>query len=145
MPIDLNVLPNQHGELLPDLNILPDQYGELLHDLNEAPAHEQEDEDTIPHLQEHQIYEDEAPLQDQHRDLLPDLNEEPAYEEEDEIAHLKDIQLHEDEAHLQGEPLHLPHDELLGMHVIDLNVDALEGKQEHHEADLFLFIASGQQ
>jgi len=108
MPIDLNVLPNQHGELLPDLNILPDQYGELLHDLNETP----------------------------------DLNEEPAYEEEDEIAHLRDIQLHEAEAHLQGEPLHLPHDELLGMHVIDLNVDALEGKQEHHEADLFLFIAS---
>jgi len=50
MPIDLNVLLNQHGELLPDLNILPDQYGELLHDLNEAPdlneepAYEEEDE-----------------------------------------------------------------------------------------------------
>jgi hypothetical protein len=140
MPIDLNI-PDQHGDLLPDLNILLDQHGELLPNLNEAPAYEQED--AIPRLQEHQLYEDEAPLPDQHRELLPDLNE-LAYEEEDEISHPQDHQLHEDEAHLQeGQPLHLHHDKLLSMHVIGLNVDASEGEQEHHEGDLFLLIASG--
>jgi hypothetical protein len=46
MPIDLNILPDQHGELLPDLN--------------EAPAYEQED--AITYLQEHQLYEDGPPV-----------------------------------------------------------------------------------
>jgi hypothetical protein len=45
-----------------DLNILPDQQGELLPDLNEAPAYEQED--AITHRQEHQLYEDRAPFLD---------------------------------------------------------------------------------
>jgi len=32
-----------------------------------------------------------------------------------------------------------------GLHVIDLNVAASEGEQEHHKGDSFLLIASGQQ
>jgi len=75
-------------------------------------------------------------LPDQHGELLSDLNEEHAHEE-DEIAHLQEDQLYEDEAHLQGQPLHLHHNERLGMHVIDLNVYASEGEHEHHEGNSF--------
>ncbi|CAD6270471.1 unnamed protein product [Miscanthus lutarioriparius] len=74
MPIDLNIPPDQHGELLPDLN--------------EEPAHE---EDEIAHLQEDQLHEDEAQLPDQHGELLPDLNQKPAYEQEDKISHVSKI------------------------------------------------------
>ena len=118
-----------------DLNTLSDPHGEVLLDLNEQPAYEQEDE--IMSLQQDQLYEDEAHLQDQHGHLLPDLNENPVYEQEDEITHLQEDQLYEDEAHLQGQPLHLHHNERLGMHVIDLNVHAFEGEQEHHEGNSF--------
>ena len=41
-----------------DLNTLPDLHGELLPDLNEQPQNEQEDE--ITSLQQDQVYEDEA-------------------------------------------------------------------------------------
>ena len=126
-----------------DLNTLPDLHGELLPDLNEQPQNEQEDE--ITSLQQDQVYEDEAHLQDQHGHLLSDLNKNPMYEHEDEIAHLQEDHLYEDEAHLQGQPLHLHHNERLGLHVIDLNVAASEGEQEHHKGDSFLLIASGQQ
>lgn len=52
MPIDLNILPDHHRELVLDLNKEP-AHGEILPDLNEESAYyEQED-----HLQEHQIYE----------------------------------------------------------------------------------------
>jgi len=61
-------------------------------------------------------------LSDLHGELLPDLNKNPMYEHEDEIAHLQNDHLYEDEAHLQGQPLHLHHNERLGLHVIDLNV-----------------------
>lgn len=118
--------------MLIDLNSLP---VELLPDLNE-PAYEQEYENT--HLQEDQQHEVEAHLQDEHGHLLPDLNEESAYEEEDGIIHLHEDQLHEAEAHLQGQPRHHHHkDHHNGMHVIDLNVDASEADQEHHEGDSF--------
>ena len=85
-------------------------------------------------------------LSDPHGEVLLDLNEQPPYEQEDEIMSLQQDQLYEDEAHLEEvQPLHFHHDELLGMHVIDLNVDASEEEQEHHQGDLFLLIASGQQ
>jgi hypothetical protein len=86
-------------------------------------------------VQQDQFYEDEAHLQDQHGELLLDLNEKHAYEQEDEIVHLQKDQLYEDEAYLQGQPLHLHHNERLGLHVIDSNVAASEGEQEHHEGD----------
>ena len=70
-----------------DLNTLPDLHGELLPNLSEQPQNEQEDE--IMSLQQDQVYEDEAHLQDQHGHLLPDLNKNPMYEHEDEIAHLQ--------------------------------------------------------
>ncbi|CAD6256718.1 unnamed protein product [Miscanthus lutarioriparius] len=84
-------------------------------------------------LQQDQLYEDEAHLQDQHGHLLPDLNENPVYEQENEIAHLQEDQLYEDEAHLHVQPVHLDHNERLGLHVIDLNVAGSEGEQEHHK------------
>ncbi|CAD6333720.1 unnamed protein product [Miscanthus lutarioriparius] len=108
MPIDLNIPPDQHGELLPDLN--------------EEPAHE---EDEIAHLQEDQLHEDEAQLPDQHGELLPDLNQKPAYEQEDKISHVQQDQVYAAEAHFQGQPLHLHHNERLGMHVIDLDATYL--------------------
>ena len=120
MPIDLNIPPDQHGELLPDLN--------------EEPAHE---EDEIAHLQEDQLHEDEAQLPDQHGELLLDLNQKPAYEQEDKISHVQQDQVYAVEAHFQGQPLHLHHNERLGMHVIDLNVYASEGEHEHHEGNSF--------
>jgi len=126
-----------------DLNTLSDLHGELLPDLNEQSQNEQEDE--IMSLQQDQVYEDEAHIQDQHGHLLPDLNKNPMYEHEDEIAHLQKDHLYEDEAHLQGQPLHLHHNERLGLRVIDLNVADFEGEQEHHKGDFFLLIASGQQ
>jgi len=81
-------------------------------------------------------------LSDLHGELLPDLNKNPMYEHEDEIAHLQKDHLYEDEAHLQGQPLHLHHNERLGLRVIDLNVADFEGEQEHHKGDFFLLIAS---
>ena len=84
-------------------------------------------------------------LPDLHGELLPDLNKNPMYEHEDEIAYPQKDHLYEDEAHLQGQPLHLHHNERLGLHVIDLNVADFEGEQEHHKCDSFLLIASGQQ
>jgi len=76
-------------------------------------------------------------LSDPHGEVLLDLNEQPAYEQEDEIMSLQQDQLYEDEAHLQGQPVHLDHNERLGLHVIDLNVAGSEGEQEHHKGDSF--------
>ena len=63
--------------------------------------------------------------------------EKPAYEQEDKISHVQQDQVYAVEAHFQGQPLHLHHTERLGMHVIDLNVHASEGEQEHHEGNSF--------
>jgi len=45
-----------------------------------------------------------------------------------------ELQLYDYEAHLQeGQSLHLHPNELLGMHVIDLNVDYSKGEQEKEQ------------
>jgi hypothetical protein len=136
MPIDLNQLPHPGGESLPDLNEEPEheeqqedhvhlqvhiQGGQPLPDLNEGPAHEQEEEDQV-YLQVH--------LKGQ---PLPDLNEEPRHDHE-EIDHLH-----------EGQSQHLAEDEQVGVHAIDLNVDASMGEQQPQEGDLFLLIAYVQQ
>jgi hypothetical protein len=152
MPIDLNKLPHTHTEFLPDLNQqpvpqvqeeehhlqvnfkgwqpLPDLNEESAHgqgrqplpDLNEEPAHGQDEEGQVyvqAHLQQGQP--------------LPELNGDPTHDQE-EVNHLQ-----------EGQSQPLMQDGQLGVHGIDLNVEASMGELQPHEGDLFLLTAYVQQ